>query len=242
MLLIVRKEILTVLRGIRIQIVGSVLVALMLAAVLVGQQGQKLVQKECSEAQVAMHDKWVSQVEKHPHSVTHYGQFAFKPKPVLSFLDMGIDQFSGTSVFLKAHKQNEILYSAAQDSKGMTRFGELTAGFILPLLIISLFHNFYALEKESETWSLLKAKAFTLKLILLSKLLRLMIVWGIFALLILLGFIIQGISVSQHVNLFSQWHFVIFGYALLCIVTIACVVAFCPVRKEDNCLPIFILD
>ena len=190
-LLIIRKKVLIALRDIRIQIAGSTLVALMLVAVLVGRQGQKLVQKERATAQAVMYDKWVNQGEKHPHSAAHYGQFAFKPKPVLSFLDMGLDQFSGIPVFLEAYKQNELLYSAAQDSNGMTRFGELTAGFIL----------------------------------LIKRLLRLIIVWSTCALLILLGFIIQGISISQHADLFLQWHFVIFGYALFWTALMAGIVA-----------------
>ena len=78
-----------------------------------------------------MYDKWINQGNKHPHSAAHYGQFAFKPKPVLSFLDVGLDNYTGISVFLEAHKQHEVLFSAAQDSNGMTRFGELTAALIL---------------------------------------------------------------------------------------------------------------
>ena len=113
--LIIKKEILTSLRNSQFLIAGIFLIALMLVAVMVGRQGQQLIQEERAKAQAEMHDKWVNQGLKHPHSAAHFGHFAFKPKPVLSFLDVGLDNYTGISVFLEAHKQHEVLYSAAQD-------------------------------------------------------------------------------------------------------------------------------
>ena len=150
--LIVKKEVLNALRDIRLQASGGILILLMLTAILVGRQGQKQIQAQREIAQTKMYEKWINQGEKHPHSAAHFGQFAFKPTPVLSFLDIGLDNYTGISVFLEAHKQNEILFSAAEDSNGMTRFGELTAALILqvllPLLIIFLTFNIFSKERE----------------------------------------------------------------------------------------------
>ena len=172
------------IRDIRIQIAGIFLIVLMLVAVLVGRQGQQQIQKERVKAQAGMYDKWVNQGSKHPHSAAHYGQFAFKPKPVLSFLDVGLDNYTGISVFLEAHKQNEVLFSAAQDSNGMTRFGEMTVALILqvlmPLLIIFLTFNIFSREREEGTLKLIHAQGITMRQLLIGK------VWGTYAMVLLI--------------------------------------------------------
>ncbi|MDN5210416.1 DUF3526 domain-containing protein [Fulvivirgaceae bacterium BMA12] len=182
--LIIKKEILTALRDIRLQISGGILIVLMLTAVLVGRQGQRKIGVERTKAQSAMYDKWLNQGNKHPHSAAHYGQFAFKPKPVLSFLDVGLDNYTGISVFLEAHKQNEILFSAAQDSNGMTRFGEMTAALILqvllPLLIIFLTFNIFSKEREEGTLKLIHAQGLSLRQLFLGK------VWGTYLMVLLI--------------------------------------------------------
>jgi len=182
--LIIRKEFLKALRDTRLQVSGGILLILMLTAVLVGRQGQKQIQAEREKAQSAMYDKWINQGMKHPHSAAHYGQFAFKPKPVLSFLDVGLDNYTGISVFLEAHKQNEILFSAAQDSNGMTRFGEMTAAFImqalLPLLIIFLTFNTFTKEREEGTLKLVHAQGLSMRKLLMGK------VWGTYLMILLI--------------------------------------------------------
>ncbi len=171
--LVVRKELLTALRDTRLQVSGGILIVLMLTAVLVGKQGQRQIQKEREQAQASMYDKWVNQGEKHPHSAAHYGQFAFKPKPVLSFLDQGLDTYTGISVFLEAHKQHEVLFSGAQDSNGMTRFGEMTVALVLqvlmPLLIIFLTFNIFSKEREEGTLKLIHAQGLGMRQLFIGK-------------------------------------------------------------------------
>ena len=171
--LIIRKEFLTALRDTRLQVSAWILIALMLTAVLVGRQGQQRIRQERDKAQSAMYDKWLNQGTKHPHSAAHFGQIAFKSKPALSFLDQGLDDYLGTSVFLEAHKQNEVLFSAAQDSNGMTRFGELTAALIfqmlIPLLIIFLTFNIFSKEREESTLRLVYAQGLSRRKLFMGK-------------------------------------------------------------------------
>ena len=78
--------------------------------------------------------------------------------------------------------------------------------FIFPLLIIALFYNLYASEKEEGTLALLKAQPIPLSLAFTSKgLLRFIIVAVLLFLLLILAFLIQGISISEHVLLFNKW-------------------------------------
>ena len=182
--LIIKKEFLSAFRDVRLQISGGFLIILMLTAVIVGRQGQKRIQEERLKAQSAMYDKWVNQGEKHPHSAAHYGQFAFKPKPVLSFVDIGLDNYTGISVFLEAHKQHEVMFSAAQDSNSMTRFGELTIALILkvllPLLIIFLTFNTFSKEREEGTLKLIHAQGISMRKLLMGK------VWGTYLMVLLI--------------------------------------------------------
>jgi ABC-2 type transport system permease protein len=75
------------------------------------------------EAQESARKQWLGQGDKNPHSAAHYGSFAFRPKSTFSFLDFGTDTYTGTSVQLEAHKQNDILFSQAQDATVLLRFG-----------------------------------------------------------------------------------------------------------------------
>ena len=190
--LIIKKEITSALRETRIRVAGGFLIVLMLIAVVVGRQGQSQLQQEREQAQAEMYDTWVNQGQKHPHSAAHYGQFAFKPKPVLSFLDTGLDNFTGVSVFLEAHKQNEVLFSAAQDSNSMTRFGEMTAALILqvliPLLIIFLTFNIFSKEREEGTLKMIHAQGVAMRDLLLGK------VWGTYILVLLVLIPVMGLA------------------------------------------------
>lgn len=88
--------------------------------------------------------------------------------------------------------------------------------FLFPLLVVALFYNLYAGEKEGGTLALLQSQSTSLGMILFSKgLLRLSIVWGLAVVLLALGFLLQGISLSNNGGLFIQWMLIIFGYGLL---------------------------
>lgn len=182
--LIIKKECLTAFRDVRLQVSAVILLILMTTAVLVGKEGQKLIQEEREEAQAAMYDQWLDQGNKHPHSAAHFGQFAFKPKPVLSFLDVGLDNYTGVSIFLEAHKQNEVLFSGAQDSNGMSRFGELTVALVfqvfLPLLIVFLAFNVFTKEREDGTLKLVHAQGLPMRKLLMGK------VWGTYLMVLLI--------------------------------------------------------
>ena len=181
--LVIKKEFITALRDIRLQVAGAILIVLMCTAVLVGREGQKQIQKQRAKAQSSMYEKWLNQGEKHPHSAAHYGQFAFKPKPILSFLDIGLDNYTGISVFLEAHKQHEVMFSGAQDRNVMTRFGEMTAALILqvlfPLLIIFLTFNVFTREREEGTLRMVHAQGLSMKQLFMGK------VWGAYLMVLL---------------------------------------------------------
>lgn len=102
--------------------------------------------------------EWEEQ-ETNPHSAAHFGTWLFKPVTFLSIADNGLNNFTGISYRVEAHRQHELNYSAMQDTGSQLRFGELSPALVLqllvPLLIIILAHGSISREKENNTLRLL---------------------------------------------------------------------------------------
>ncbi len=125
-------------------------------------------------------DKWEASPDKHPHRMAHYGYVAFRQKYPLSFFDNGMDSYLGNAVFLEAHRQNNVNFSQASLSNGLLRFGELSGGLILqlllPLLIFFWGFDLVAGERETGTLKLLLTQEATWTDIILGKSLGLFLV------------------------------------------------------------------
>ena len=88
--------------------------------------------------------------------------------------------------------------------------------FLLPLLIVALFYNLYAFEKEGGTLLLLRSQPVALFFTLASKgFLRFVVVVILATLLLILAFLLQGISLPEHTALFMKWLLLIYGYCFL---------------------------
>ena len=122
----------------------------------------KEINNQYKSATLSEREVWNNQGEKNPHSASHFGTYAFKPKYPLSLIDQGVDKYVGTSIFLESHKRNEAQFSVAGDQTGLSRFGDLSPDFILlfiiPLLIIFLGFNSFTKEIEMGTITLLKSQ------------------------------------------------------------------------------------
>jgi ABC-2 type transport system permease protein len=116
---------------------------------------------------------WLSNPDKHPHRMAHYGNFAFRPKAPLSVFDFGMESFFGNSIYLEAHKQNSTNFSEAGFSTGLLRFGEISVAMILqvllPLLIFFLGFSSIASERENGTLKILLSQGLSWKQLILGK-------------------------------------------------------------------------
>jgi ABC-2 type transport system permease protein len=181
---IARKEIRTALRDRRFLLITTLALGLLLSAAYTGYRAYARLNAEREAATQLAWQQWVNQGEKNAHNAAHYGTFAFKPKPVLSFLDFGLDSFAGVSVRLEAHAQNDFLFSTAQHSGSLLRFGELSVALVLqvlvPLLLIFTGFGAFTAEREGQTLPLMLAQGVSLRRIAWGKVL------GIYGLVLLL--------------------------------------------------------
>ena len=152
---IARKELLEMTRDGRFRVAGGIILLLLLTVLGLGWRRHADVTNAHEIAMAQEREIWESQGEKSPHSAAHYGVYAFKPTGRLAFFDPGTEAYTGVTVWLEAHKQNQFLYRPARDGNTLQRFGELTAAavlqLLLPLLIILLAFSAFAGERESGT-------------------------------------------------------------------------------------------
>jgi ABC-2 type transport system permease protein len=164
---IAQKELASTLRDRRFVVLSLLVLSLLLAATLVGRHAATALQHERTAAQHTVDEQFNHQPNRHPHRVAHYGSFAFRPPAALSFLDTGIDSFTGAVVYLEAHQQNSVNFSPAQQAGSLLRFGELTVAFVLqalvPLLIIFLCFSAFTEERETGTLKLLLSQGLTMR-------------------------------------------------------------------------------
>lgn len=164
---IAKKEFISTLRDRRFMALSIIVLLLLLAATVVGLHSYNTLQAEREAAQQTANDQFANAEARHPHRMAHYGSFAFRPKSSISFLDFGMDSYTGASMFLEAHKQNSANFSQAQQSSSLIRFGEMTVAFVLqmliPLLIIFLCFGAFTQEKETGTLKILLSQGVSLR-------------------------------------------------------------------------------
>jgi len=160
--LLVKKEVKIALRQRLIRIMAVIIMLLLSTALWVGYITHKQQEENVRIAQEQRRSEWLHQIDKNPHTAAHYGTFVFKPKTFLSLFDFGLDTFTGTSKYLEAHYQHELMFRPAQEYSSTIRFGQLSAALVfqllVPLLIIFLSFNSFTSEKESGTLQLLMSQ------------------------------------------------------------------------------------
>ena len=126
-----------------------------------------------STSQNMVETQWNAQPDRHPHRVAHFGHFAFRPPSVLSYFDVGVNNWVGHSVFLEAHKQNSANFANDSHSSTLLRFSELSIANILlliwPLLLIVMAFSSISGERESGTLKQLMSMGVKFNTLILGK-------------------------------------------------------------------------
>lgn len=157
----------------RVWLVIGVGLALAVCAALLSSLELNATLAARADAQHAEQERWSHQGKKYPHAAAHYGVYVFKPLSVLSALDPGVERYVGSSVWLEAHKQNELIYRPADDEPGATRQFRLTPAFVLlviaPMAMVFLGFGMFAGERERGTLASLRINAAPLTAIALAR-------------------------------------------------------------------------
>lgn len=147
----------------RVWLVVGVGLALAVCAALLSSMELRATLEGRAIAQQAEQQRWSQQGKKYPHSAAHYGVYVFKPLSALAALDPGVEHYVGASVWLEAHKQNELVYRPANDEPGVTRQFRLNPAFVLqvlaPMAMIFLGFGMFAAERERGTLAALRINA-----------------------------------------------------------------------------------
>ncbi len=155
---LVRKELRESFRDGRFRLLAASVLLLLAAGLAAGWLDTRDARQRIETARAADHATWIGQGPRNPHSAAHFGHYAFKPRPVLSALDRGVDDYLGSAVWLEAHWQDPFALRPAEDRTALQRFGELSAAFTLQVLapLLVIFAGFATFAGERERGTLLQ--------------------------------------------------------------------------------------
>ncbi len=155
-----------------VYLLGSMLL-LSSVAMIIQVRSCKEIFAARANVQNASRQAWLNQGEKHPHMAAHFGNYAYKQPSALHCFDAGLTIYTGTSIYLEPHRQNDFLFSQIQEQDTGARFGHfgpsMVCQLIVPLLIILLTFNSINGEKTKGTYLLLIGQGVTVRQILLGK-------------------------------------------------------------------------
>ncbi|MFK8031622.1 MAG: DUF3526 domain-containing protein [Gammaproteobacteria bacterium] len=105
--------------------------------------------------QSAAEEAFLSQPDRHPHRMVHYGHYVFRKPAPLAVIDPGVDPLTGTVMFLEGHRQNSATFPAAYSAPRVAGFEFLTPAFayqvLVPLVLIVVGFSIIARERELHT-------------------------------------------------------------------------------------------
>lgn len=157
--IIAKKEIQQARRDKLFLALAAVTWLLLIVAAVGGYMRYRHAQQQQHTADNHFRQAWEHQ-ETNPHSAAHFGTWLFKPLTYLSLYDNGLNNYTGISYRVEAHKQHEVNHSTIQDTDSQLRFGELSIALVcqllVPLLIIILAYGSITREREQNTLRLLR--------------------------------------------------------------------------------------
>jgi ABC-2 type transport system permease protein len=144
--------------------------------------------------------------------------YVFKPAPVVSLFDPGVNPYSGITTWLEAHRQNPFFFRPTSDATGLLRFGNFSGAWALqvigPLLIIVLGFSAFAVEREQGTLRQVLSLGVGPRQLLWGKALSLATVALALLLPVALALLIAGGATHGGADLAKRILVLVFGYLL----------------------------
>jgi len=148
---------------------------------------------ERAHHQADAEETFLSQPDRHPHRMVHYGHYIFRAPMPLAMFDPGLDSVTGQTMFLEGHRQNSATFSASGSSADLGGLSWLTPALIYqvfaPLLIIVLGHGAVTREREARALAPLLAQGLSGRTLLAGKMLALFL----FVLLLLMPLVASAL-------------------------------------------------
>lgn len=136
---------------------------LLLAAISAVTAAERVSQYEQARAgaEATEQTTWLEQGEANPHTVAHYGHYAFRPMATLAGFDRGLSASLGSAIWMEGHYQTPAKNREAETMVDAQRFADLTPAWLLqivaPLVIILIGFPLLARERETGLWRMLSA-------------------------------------------------------------------------------------
>ncbi len=122
---------------------------------LSGYKNYRNIKKQQEHAKELFKEE-LAEKERDPHSAAHFGTYLFKPLTFLSLYDPGVNDYSGSTYRVEAHRQSQMNLANARDTSAILRLGELSISTVFQLLIplLLIFFSFSSISKEREEGTL----------------------------------------------------------------------------------------
>jgi ABC-2 type transport system permease protein len=199
---IIHKEMRAVLRDGRLLVLAFSVFAVLTGFFLASVAEYRQARQEKQAVGATAKEQWDTQGVKNPHTAAHFGIYVFKPDSPLASVDPGLKHYTGQALWLEPHKRNRTRFSPAADQGLASRFGQVTAGFVLyallPLLIIGLAFNALTQEREQGTLRMLHSLGVSGAQLLLGKFTGLL---AVFALVLMPAILVAMIILRQNFDL-----------------------------------------
>jgi ABC-2 type transport system permease protein len=157
-----KMTLLQALRQRYVQVMGLLMVGLFVLVAINGTRVHKARVAGYENATKTMRQAWESIGAVNPHNSAHYGHIIFQPVTGMQVLDNGIRPYTGGMLRLEAHKQNEPVFSAAQQRTELSRFGDFSLAWVLqillPLFLFLTTFQWVSSDRESQTLRMMAAQ------------------------------------------------------------------------------------
>ena len=110
-------------------------VLLVTAGVLTGLQAHE-DEHNRNAYQAESEETFLSQPDRHPHRMVHYGHYAFRAPAPLAVIDPGLDAVTGQSIFLEGHRQNSASFDVVRERESSTLATLMLQGVSGPALLV----------------------------------------------------------------------------------------------------------
>lgn len=141
---------------------GLLLAALLLATAVLTALRMQAERSAREHHQQQAEAAFLSQPDRHPHRMVHYGHYVFRTPAPLALFDPGLDTVTGQSLFLEGHRQNSAMFAASGASADLGALSWLNPAtayqLFAPLLLILLGHGMLVREREAGTLATLLAQ------------------------------------------------------------------------------------